>query len=1670
MNRSATPDPSDSHSDFPELTGATRDCLGWLNFASGQETDVRFMRTTDQLFRVIRCMQPTLVVRVPRAVGAKDPGAGDPSKGSPDAVFTGHLDFSRFENDPPLWREFFRVQREELAVLRRESAAFADPVQASRALDLAEHVILPAYREYHRDLLFHQTEESLFQPFFVARVLETILRVVLTDGVAWDDREAITERTIAQLNDYIGYRPIPILNNQQKMQPWPHEFFGVVPLWVAGAGVASGPYGEVVEQLIRVLKTTPPELLEQAWFDPDQLEEIALDVRAYDFGHPGSHRPNNQFGAWDPHRISVEGFYSRYVLQQVTLEIMLRRLDGMEGSAREERAFEAGAVLAGTMLMGGAVTGNSPGTHDSSTTLATLLPKIAAFRDQFYASLIESVEGPFGERLRAEALEMRQPMGGARTHLNRSITHFRAEQHQRVRLAALLAEMGAEEAAAQQSARVPVASARMRAMIGCRLADANRAIDMAGKMRTHLPENGPSGDQFGGSAVDAVDAARQTAVRHAESERAAARELYTAERLSDEIRDLLHRAIECGAMVDPWCILGFEGHYSLSPSLEDTIIDDRVDELIGLLRNIFRLEARLLQSTAVRGDASLEKRVSHRMEELSLWWDKFASTKVSTIESFSGQDAWESAVLVARALGAWQRGGTASGDLRFWKEHALEFHTAKAHSLVVDAMLEHGDMVAASALLIHWLGQSDTIPLMDGDYLFCRQAIQWMERLWSQRHPADAQRRWEQSCKFIDFLVANAGEYGEMPEFELAVRRWRRGGGGGGMSPGDFLRGKTPDGEDAVSGDAEDSGNPESENLEPGDIDEKLRQLLEKMRLSAAVWNRDGKRRRRGGEVSDGDQNVDDGNNHDGDDDPDLFGDPGDDDLLDGLNEVKDFFDDDSDDDSDDEAESLFDAAYEKVTYRDTTDDGNDAEMMEGGGFGGLAGDLELSREVDRVSQRLGFLMTVSMLRRMAASASFSAMESGDVFSEEDARQRAATLAEWASQCREQFTAAESLMHTIAGYRIPATDNSFDSLMEYDQRHALRESLVERTIAARAEFADSARRCRAMRRGVPDAESGHAEPQIEVISQKNGLAVRMPRSLTHGTPPNREELLQIGMRQLEPLFEQLLGAALRGERREVLERWHRMRPLLGLQPTLHTPLSRGGRVEQIDRARNVQQIVQTLLSVLPRLGLMDATVELLETIQRMERFRPVGSMAISEFSRHFDMACREMVFCLHRVTRRESVPEPAKRPANRSSKSPELRMDASDDALLELLERLMICLNELWHHHTDHVRLSVLESVQDNSAWRPLVRFIESYGKDLFTQRFFMTFGNLRAILLQGVELHLRQLMESNDPVDHVQLLDDIDEKIPMHRAAECLSTVIEAILENYEEYRDYNASTTQSDHGELLYIFLDFLRLKADYDRHAWNLQPLGVFYRALLDANRLAAAEEWNRLYRKFCRPQAKRFRKRIDRMVTEYGVRLQSLEDRISEGFVRPLEVSRLCAWVCPAMEWLRAPSEPFAAPGRTDGGRNSSRRNAAAAPGSTADAGQLAWERLQKEMERMASLPIGTGMDDPSWISSLDHEIGRVRGAEHRTSMRGPSTTTEESGVGDGRDAMLECPAMPGDPTGPAGDDDLAGDAGDRAPQWLPIPDVRIPLDELLNTLDELVDRYDSEDDFDEDEEE
>src|SRR6516225_9850679 len=134
-----------------------------------------------------------------------------------------------------------------------------------------------------------------------------------------------------------------------------------------------------------------------------------------------------------------------------------------------------------------------------------------------------------------------------------------------------------------------------------------------------------------------------------------------------------------------------------------------------------------------------------------------------------------------------------------------------------------------------------------------------------------------------------------------------------------------------------------------------------------------------------------------------------------------------------------------------------------------------------------------------------------------------------------------------------------------------------------------------------------------------------------------------------------------------------------------------------------------------------------------------------------------------------------------------------------------------------------------------------------------MTLANLRGILHRGVGAWLDYLRDNPDPLRPVRLLDDLGRGVSREDAVRRLEVVLQAVVENYEEYKDYNTTTTQSDYGENLYVLLDFLRLKVLYERHAWRLRPLVLAHEVLARRGRADLAVSWQEAFTRLTRELA-------------------------------------------------------------------------------------------------------------------------------------------------------------------------------------------------------------------------
>ena len=623
----------------------------------------------------------------------------------------------------PPWLSIQQWLQDRLLKLSNENNAFQQSNQAAEVLQLVWLQLLPSYLDFHRDLLFHQEPEALFNGFFIGRAMEAVLQ----QGGPWNEIDRIVPAAIRKLNDYVGFRPVAVLEGR-RLEPYRHEWVRPIPLFIKGAGVTEGPYSAVVAIAIRILEETDADILHRAYLDLDLLDELSLDPRAYDFDHPVNRRPNYHFGQWDPHCIDNQGYYRRFVVQQVTLDALLARMKH-ESLPEDQLLYEAAAVLAGTILMASGVSGNSPNTFPSTMNMANLLAGIATYRDEFYDQLLANMQGEHSLRLREEEAIRRQAFGGARQYLNQQLARQRASQLEHVQLARLFARMGNSTAAKDESDFVPVPAARLLCRIDCLLTAGSQALQQGN--------------------------------------------LKYASAVPNQIMDLLQRGIECGAVVDPWNILGFAGNFSRFHGPESAVRDHRVDDLVALMESISALQSRIWREAAARNEEAICQKVSEQFRTTSEWWRKFAPHQVPDLEATDPLESYQSASLVATALRLWHAGGAATGDVRFWAPHAELFDSPKAYALVIEALLEREDFVAAMALLVHWLSQAEKVGLQSGSTTFAVLAQQWLQRLQNrlQRGGAAPNLGWPLVSKFFDYLEANSEKYWAPPEFQLSTKK-----------------------------------------------------------------------------------------------------------------------------------------------------------------------------------------------------------------------------------------------------------------------------------------------------------------------------------------------------------------------------------------------------------------------------------------------------------------------------------------------------------------------------------------------------------------------------------------------------------------------------------------------------------------------------------------------------------------------------------------------------------------------------------------------------------------------------------------------------------------------------------------------------------------------------------
>lgn len=1481
-----------------------------------------------------------------------------------------------------LWSDSISVLKSELSRLEQTGGAFSNATQAKNALRVLENTLVE-YRLFHQDTLFSQENSYLFNSLFMARAC----RVVVANSPINATEDTVV-KIIRQLNDFLGYRPIPILEGGERHDPNAHEWIAPLPLYYEGVGAAFGKYRNVVQIALGILRDTDPDILQDASFDPRNLKELSVDPRAYDFDHPVNRRLNYSFGTWDDRSIDENGYYRRFVVHRATLDGIMSRALGEKGDElRSEYEYEAASVLAGTMLMGSGVSGGHVQAHDSTVSLRTLAQKIAAYRDIFYERLFLKVPAKMKSRLEEEARKLYQPFGGVRQYLNRYLAKKRADQLQRFSLARTYARMGYFEASKKQTKVIETTASRLLSQIDCLITKAHLDAD-AGKIEeaaTCLPK----------------------------------------------IESLLHRGLACGAFPDPWFILGFDAQFNLFPTVEDGIHDHRIDGLIDLLNDIFDLYSRLQKEAAAQGNSDLRLELSDKMSDLADWWDQFGSSESSSVEGFSGQAVWESAAEVSHALAVWSKAGKAIGDVAFWKRHVERFTSPKAFVLLCEALLDKGDLVSSSSLLIYWLNQSNSIPLVEGDYSFHTIVFEWLEQAWQVigetdvntaflRRKVDATEidwksedyleRWNSTIKFLDFFGENADDYWTIPLLELPKEKFDR--------KIDFKTdnpviaelsrrliltsryvGKTPSGLPKISikssfkdaARAVDVQNLPTPNefkafyRENQKVFPQYMTFFAFMQIILGEVPMPSKLRAYYHRSIMGDESRSFSISSPSFNSPSQQDGPLKDSVAKENNQAQ---------------KRLLEMLEEQLgkgeiaNLRDLVerllkDSDNNAKQDEKGAFNTLTPDKVISIETNYGDQGEDEPEDDQLYNDESElddydedeavitggdptfSAAYENMtyhdtaddgidddtaDGGSSFKEEGEDFEFAKETDRVSERLTFIYSTAQFWKFVAG-RSPLltrpSDQPLDDSVIADARLRLEDWRDQALKFEHGlyELLDQTSRYRIPKPSATSdalAEYDQLRGTKEIlIDRVISTIVEVEDAIVFLKAALRDETTEKYAKPWKPLALKTFSAIFRRDVKYVRAIWPELLAKLEKETLLYIPSARGGDARAIVESRRLQQAVLCLLKYAPRLGLLSETFQLVGCVQKMEQIRLSSPGSVTEYDKLVETSARSLTESLSISSKFWRIN------ANTSSFS------SQDEALIHYLFRIDELILKHWLSHSQQIRISSLETISTDTRWEIVKQFIVNYGSDLFTQNF-LSFRNIRAILHQGTYNYLTSLItmsNENEDLENgetlVEALSSGKEKI--ENAAGILEIILECIAENYTEYVDYNSTTIQSDRGDHLYMLLDFLRVLANYERVSWNLKPVYWIHDSLIRSGNTQAAELWKDCIKQKSSGLAETSLSNYEELNRRYGIWLPSVHERLEERFVRPLDVAQMCGLVYDAITEVR-----------TNGEKNP------------------VFQELEKKVESFAATPSGSGFELPEWLTELQEEVilSRVDSKEER----------------------------------------------------------------------------------------
>ncbi|MFM8398207.1 MAG: hypothetical protein ACKOAH_10285, partial [Pirellula sp.] len=238
-----------------------------------------------------------------------------------------------------------------------------------------------------------------------------------------------------------------------------------------------------------------------------------------------------------------------------------------------------------------------------------------------------------------------------------------------------------------------------------------------------------------------------------------------------------------------------------------------------------------------------------------------------------------------------------------------------------------------------------------------------------------------------------------------------------------------------------------------------------------------------------------------------------------------------------DSSEDRFRAAYEDVSYHDTTDDGVESPIYESDS----GDDEEFIAESKRIGEHLLFLSGLAhMWKQVAESGSWLCNSEEVTRSPAIRSEMKEVFAGWISSCISQRKGLIRLLDQIRKYAIPTGATDADSMTRYDRQRVAKESLIEKIIATAVETSDACK----MLLGVQIA---HFQSDQETLSLASASWWKSFESIG---PDDRCAI-------------ELYGHLMGGRREQVEASFRQYLKAIGHEPLLYVSLARGGDPKDI---------------------------------------------------------------------------------------------------------------------------------------------------------------------------------------------------------------------------------------------------------------------------------------------------------------------------------------------------------------------------------------------------------------------------------------------------------------------------------------------------------------------------